>query len=178
MSRTRKAVIAVLFVIVLAGITLFISEKTHRTDVLRIPGRKSSAATTGPTNEEQATRAKTDAESKQQYLDKATAQNQIQTTQPDVVSTTLNLTATQSDNRVTVLTKIHGVSAGSCTLAVANSSKTTEQTVQIIYQPEFSSCAGFSLPVSAVGTGTWNITVKITSDKGDAVQQSTLLEVR
>jgi hypothetical protein len=160
---------------------LIISEKTHTTDFIRMPGVKpQTAQNDGPTQEQQAAQKKAESESKQQYLDKTGAQTQGQapTNQPVSAGTTLGVTASQSDSTVTILTNIRGVPSGNCTLTITNGSRSTEQTAQVIYQPEFSSCAGFSLPVSSVGPGVWNITVKVTPSTGGAVQQTTSLEVK
>jgi hypothetical protein len=95
---------------------------------------------------------------------------------PNELTGTVN--PAQSGSSVTVLTKIQGVSGGSCTLFITNGNKTNEQTAQVIYQPEFSSCAGFTVPVSSLGAGMWNITVKVLPVTGEEVRQSTSLEVR
>lgn len=178
MSRTKKAVFTAFLLLFVAGIALIISELTNRTDLIHMPGRQTKPVLSGPSQKEKAAQAKVDAESKQQYLDKAKSQSQTQPPPPAATSTSLNLTPSQSGTTVTILTKIQGVSSGSCTLTITNDSKSTEQTAQIIYQPEFSSCAGFSVPVGSLGAGTWNIAVKVTPGTGEVVEQSTSLEVR
>lgn len=177
-SRIKKIVFTALLFLFLAGIALIISELTHRTNIVHLPGRQTKPVLSGPSQKEKTAQAKVDAESKKQYLDKTKSQSQTQPTPPAATSTSLNLTPSQTGATVTILTKIQGVSSGSCTLTITNGSKSTEQTAQIIYQPEFSSCAGFSVPVSSLGAGTWNIAVKVTSGTGEAVEQSTSLEVR
>jgi hypothetical protein len=177
-SRTKKIALAVISLAFLCGITLFISEKTHKTNLVRLPNGNTPPQTSGPTKEQRAAQAKADAESKQQYLDKTSAQSQAQAAPSTVTAPSINLTPSQSGSSVTVLTKIQGVSGGSCTLFITNGNKTNEQTAQVIYQPEFSSCAGFTVPVSSLGAGMWNITVKVLPVTGEEVRQSTSLEVR
>lgn len=178
MSRVKKVGFRVLLLLLVAGFALIISEKTHKTNLIEMPGRQNKPAVTGPTKEERTAQAKADAESKQQYLDKTSAQSQAQAAPSTVTAPSINLTPSQSGSSVTVLTKIQGVSGGSCTLFITNGNKTNEQTAQVIYQPEFSSCAGFTVPVSSLGAGMWNITVKVLPVTGEEVRQSTSLEVR
>lgn len=95
------------------------------------------------------------------------------TQNPDNVS----ITATQTDSStVTVQTKLVGYSDGSCTLTATNGSKTFNQTAQVIYAPDFSTCAGFSVPVSQLGTGTWNVKLDVTS-RGNTQSKTTNVEV-
>ncbi len=69
----------------------------------------------------------------------------------------------ESNNTVTVIGKLYGYSDGICSLLATNSGKENSQTAPVIYQAEFSSCAGFSVPVSNLGTGTWNIKLTVAS---------------
>lgn len=75
----------------------------------------------------------------------------------------VSLSASQSGSQVVITTKLEGYSDGTCDLTVSNGSRITSQTAQVIYQPEFSTCAGFNVPVSSVGVGTWSITLSINS---------------
>lgn len=71
--------------------------------------------------------------------------------------------AQEANNTVTVFTKLYGYSDGSCLLTVTNGTKTTTQTAAAMYQSEFSSCAGFSVPIGPLGKGTWSIKLSVTS---------------
>ncbi len=80
----------------------------------------------------------------------------------DTANITVN--ATQKDSsRVVVSTELVGYSDGSCELTVTNGTSHTSQTAQVIYAPNFSTCAGFTVPVSSLGAGTWNISLAVTS---------------
>ena len=95
------------------------------------------------------------------------------TQNPDNVT----VSATQTDSStVTVQTKLVGYSDGSCTLTATNGSNIFTQTAQVIYAPDFSSCAGFSVPVSQLGTGTWSIKLDVTS-RGNTQSKTTSVEV-
>lgn len=68
----------------------------------------------------------------------------------------------QGDNAV-ITTNLASVTAGTCKLVIKNGSQTYSETVDIIYAPEYSICAGFTVPKSKLGSGTWNIDLEVTS---------------
>jgi len=79
-------------------------------------------------------------------------------------SDNITVTATKSgSDQVVVSTKLAGYSDGSCSLHVSNGNKVNDQTAQVIYAPNFSTCAGFSVPISQLGSGTWSISLTVTS---------------
>jgi hypothetical protein len=81
-------------------------------------------------------------------------------------STSIQLSARQEANgSVTVFTKLYGYSAGTCRLEVTNGQATQTQTAEIIYQSQFSTCAGFSVPSDKLGAGTWDIKLTATSEE-------------
>ncbi len=83
----------------------------------------------------------------------------------------------ESNGSVTVLSKLYGISSGTCSLSATNAGKSITKTADVIYQPEFSTCTGFSIPSSELGAGTWNITIAVTGGNKDA-KVSTTVEVR
>ncbi|MCA9328068.1 hypothetical protein KDA14_06065 [Candidatus Saccharibacteria bacterium] len=167
----------------LLGLLLVVLEKTHVTDFIKTSDR--SAQTDGPTKAQQEQQAKADAKAKQDYLDSvaksdtSSGNSTSSTTEsPARESGTLSVTASQSGGTVTVLTQMQGVTAGTCTLAATNGPKNTSQTAQVIYQPEFSSCAGFSVPTSTLGSGRWDISVSVAPGSGATLTKATTLEVK
>jgi hypothetical protein len=79
--------------------------------------------------------------------------------------TSISLSARQeSNNSVTVVTKLYGYSSGSCQLQVTNGDQTESQSAEVIYQSQYSTCAGFSVPTGKLGAGTWNIKLTTTSE--------------
>lgn len=68
-----------------------------------------------------------------------------------------------NDETVVVSTKLGATPDGTCTLTITNGQKKDVQTADIIYQPMDSSCAGFSIPVSRLGKGAWNILLVVLS---------------
>lgn len=76
-----------------------------------------------------------------------------------------------SDSTVTVLTKLGTFGSGTCELTIINGAKKYTRSVEIMYQPDFSSCAGFSIPVSDLGTGEWNINLLVKSGTQSASKE-------
>ena len=181
--KPLKALIVILLVVVVASGALLVLEKTGTTDFIK---EQTPANASGPSKEQQAEQAQGDAKTKQDYLDSVTKStdsnggDDTSTTNTETATepSSLSISASQNGNTATILTQIHGVAAGSCKLTATNGSYSTTQTAQIIFQPEFSSCAGFSIPVNTLGTGSWNIVVAVTPHSGDALSKSTTLEAK
>lgn len=171
LTKTKLLRYAVYTVIVLS-LALTMSEATHLTHFLH---RKPAAASSGPTPAQQKEQAAAAADQKKQAIENPTpAAPSDQTT---VENAKLSLTAHQESNgTVTVLTNLGAIPDGTCTLTITNGSKTTSQAATVIYQPQYSTCAGFSVPVSSVGTGTWTLQLSVAS-QGATVSKTATLEV-
>ena len=111
-----------------------------------------------------------EAAAKQEFVEKYDKQSD----QAPELNPRVELTATNKDGTVTITTKLYDFSDGSCELSIRNTDKTYTDTAQIIYQPEHSTCAGFSLPVSELGSGTWQVDVNATSSDVKAMGGTTL----
>ena len=94
-------------------------------------------------------------------------------TDPDNIT----ITPSQANGQVTVTTRLEGYSDGTCTLTSTNGGKTDTRTAQVIFQAQFSTCAGFSIPTSTLGTGTWNFNLSVTAG-GNTTTQTASLEVK
>lgn len=146
---------------------------------------KPKTSSNGPTNAEQAQQAKLDAQQKQSYLDETAGKDQGALASGDQGATstnstpaTLSVSATQDSNSVTVLTQIHNIASGECKLTATRGTSNISRTASVIYQPQFSSCAGFSVPVADMGSGSWQITVVVTSDTNATLSQTITQEVK
>lgn len=167
-SRTsRKKPLLVAGLILLLGLgVLAVLEKAGVTNFIH----GNTPTTTGPTKEEQQTQQKVDQENKQKFIESPDPTP----TQPSAV--TLELSAKQEPNgSVTVLSKIHNAANGTCTLTITNGAASYTQTADIIYQPDFSSCAGFSVPKEKLGSGEW--TIKLSVNASETVEKVTTLTV-
>lgn len=90
---------------------------------------------------------------------------------PSDSSNSIILSAKQeSDSSVTVFTKLLNITDGQCHLAITNGAATYSDSADVIYQPEYSICAGFSVLRNKLGSGTWNITLSVTSGTATKVK--------
>lgn len=126
----------------------------------------------GPTAEQLKQEAEFNSQKKQDLIEGNSSTPSAPTTTDSVTLSAQK----ESNGTVTIFTKIYGVGRGTCNLQVTNSSQQTSQTAEVIYQPEYSSCAGFSVPISELGSGNW--TIKVTAVAPDkTVSNSISLEV-
>lgn len=117
--------------------------------------------TRGPSPEQQKQEAEANAESKKNFIESGeknatSPQNSSSSSSQSEKSIELT-TNRENNNTLTVFTKLYGFSGGTCKLTVLNGSQTYTQSVALVYQPEHSTCAGFSVPIDKVGKGDWSI---------------------
>lgn len=92
---------------------------------------------------------------------------------------TIDLSASKTDaSTVTIFTKLKDYASGNCELTVTSGAKSYSTTAQILYQPEYSSCAGFSVPVSELNTGTWTIKLTATPTGGTPITKTISFEAK
>lgn len=146
-------------------------------NIINLYNKEPRVNTKGPTAEQKLQDSKINADAKQQLIEEKVPDNNSIPTN-DVAGKTIELSAKQeTNNTVTVFTKLHGYSDGSCQLTVTNGPQANSQTAPIMYQPEFSSCAGFSVPIDSVGKGSWSIKLTATS-KGTTDTKTISFEVK
>lgn len=152
-SKPAKIVIVCIAAVLLIGAAVVALEaygviNIHKTDSTPI----------GPTREQQEQQQRTDAGTKQDFME--SPDPTVRPTSPS----SIELTAQQESNdTVTVLAKLYNVASGTCRLSITNGSQNFTQNAEVIYQPTFSSCAGFSVPKSELGTGNWQIYLSLDS---------------
>lgn len=146
-----------------------------------------------PTPAQKQTQHKTDTATKESFLDnnndhnadntKDTSQQRTTQAQPAPIPTSakhIELSAEQSGETVVVTTKLReqGFSSGQCVLTITSSEQRSEQHAAIIYQPEYSTCAGFSVPARSLPKGTWHISLVVTPLGGKALTKTLDTEIR
>ena len=52
------------------------------------------------------------------------------------------------------------------------------QTADVLFQPEFSTCAGFTVPSNQLVAGEWNVQLTITPPTGEALNQQRSFTVK
>ena len=118
--------------------------------------------------------------SKQEYIESDSNKTDVNSSTTPVIPTSNDIsisTRREADGSVTILTQLVNYSDGTCDISVTNGTKTYDQSANIIYQTSFSICAGFNIPVSSVGLGTWEITLRVTS-KGTINTKTTSMDVK
>jgi len=172
-SRNKRRLIIVLAILVL--LAFLGSVAFHNL-------RETPAPTSVPTPEEIKQDSDINAEDKKDSTstDNSGVKGDSPATSPTPVppsASSLTLTAKQETNgSVTIATKLPGISSGTCTLTASNGSKNVTKFAAVIFQPEFSTCAGFSIPLSDLGVGTWTINVDVTYNN-TSISKATTLEV-
>lgn len=142
--------------LVAIAILVFVLEKSGIIN-LYSPGRPA----TGPTEAQIEEQQQTEQKQKKSFIE---ADNSVAPSTSDTKSS-VELTARQELNgNITVLAKLYGISEGDCSLTITNGSKTYSKVVPIIYQPDFSSCAGYSVQKDELGAGEWSIKLTPTAN--------------
>jgi hypothetical protein len=166
----RRALLYVVASFAAIGLIVGTTEAINLTHIFH--KRPTQSQANGPTPEQQKQQSQTYAQQKQQ-----TIENPPQTTTPtpETVSTTAISLTTQPGTKgsLTVFTNLGAIGNGTCTLTIANGSTTKTYTAQVVYQPQYSICAGYSIPVSDLGAGTWHLHLAVTSNGGTASKDTT-----
>lgn len=102
---------------------------------------------------------------------------QLSTYTPPSDSDKIVINASQDNDQVIVVTKLYGYSDGDCMLTINNNSHSKTISAPIMFNREYSTCNGFALPISTLGTGTWNVVLKVTSG-GITTSQETSIGVQ
>lgn len=85
-------------------------------------------------------------------------------------SSSASIIAFQNGQVVRVNITINSVwNTGSCTLSITNKSLSITKKSAIQAMPSYSTCQGFSIPVSELGVGTWKINLTASHDSQTAV---------
>lgn len=163
-NNTKKALRIASATILGIFLLLLVLEKTNVTSFITLNKPSSTAKSDEPTPEQKRDEDALNAQNKQDLIE----QEDEPSTASEVganATGNIELSAKQEDNNtVTVFTKLYNYGDGTCELTVTNSGTPVLQYADVIYQAEYSSCAGFSVPIEGLGQGTWNITVKVSSN--------------
>ena len=136
----------------------------------------------GPTADEIRQSQAIDAEKKRQSIETTPTPTPGAKGSSDTTSTPTNtaksitMEISRQSNMVIVSTRLYGIASGTCALSITNGTKSLNKTADVIYESEFSTCAGFSIPISELGNGSW--TVQVTANgSGDGASKSQNFEV-
>jgi cytoskeletal protein RodZ len=151
------------FLLIIAALVLFIiglilyRQYAHSNDTA--PSSLQQKITDGtPQNSTKAT--ETQQHAANQTTEKGTTSNSYST---PTSSDSIVLDVSQNNPNVVITTKLYGYSDGTCTLNISNGSKSATQDAPVMFQAEYSTCAGFSVPVDQLGSGAWTVKLSVTS---------------
>ena len=137
-----------------------------------------------PTPQEKKSEEKANQDTKESFLNtiKDDKEKPVEKSKPAPVpksNSSIELSADRDGDSVTIIVKLkeQGYSQGKCSLTVAANGKKVAQNADIIYQPEYSTCAGFSIPVSSVGDGQWTISLSVTPLNGKPITKTLIKEI-
>lgn len=124
-----------------------------------------------------------EAEQKREFIEETEAsesENSNNSSNPDNSSTTkasVTLDIQRDGSDVVIISKISGINDGSCKLKIKNGTKTYTESADVMFQPIYSSCAGFSVAKNELGNGTWIVSLDVTSRDGLKASASSTKEV-
>lgn len=170
-KRYRRVLLVAFALLLISALSLFVLEKTHITDFFKT---KKQADTNQPTASELKQQKVVNNNDKQKFIEGAASPTPSDTnTQP--ISSKVEVTAAMGQNNtVTVYSKIYDATATKCTLEVSNGDKKFTKEVTVIFQPDYSICAGFSVPVSELGNGNWEIKLSVITSSNTLVANTQL----
>ncbi len=164
-SKAPK-ILAIIILLIIAGVSVFgiVSKTKTKTPTTAIPSTTNNDNKNGSSPATSSQESSLNAATKQKALENNDKPASPSPSSTSASTDSIELSATKgSDGGVTVLTRLHGFSSGTCSLEVTNNSESNTQTAIIIYQKEYSTCAGFTIPVNALSPGDWRIDLKVAS---------------
>lgn len=174
--KTKKITLIGLGAVLLIAVTFAVLQATHITHFFEPAAQKQKQQATQYENNKKATTVVNGGNPSSTDSKGNTAASTGTYTPPNNTDN-ITITPTRQNDQVVLRIKLKGYSDGSCALTITNDAKSTSQTAQVVYAPDFSTCAGFSIPVSTLGSGNWNISLAVTSG-GITTNQSSAYTVQ
>ena len=140
------------------------SDTPNKTPAKRTPSKDVNNTKTADKPSSDNTNSKTK-ETPQYSNQDGSASTSASTSSTGIVS----FSAIQNGSSVRVNVTIHQLwSSGTCTLSITNKSISTSKKAAIQTMPSYSTCQGFSIPVSELGAGVWKINLTVTNGSDNA----------
>lgn len=108
---------------------------------------------------------------KQDFLDAESNTDEEKPSQEQ--SSSISLSARSQGNTVIVTTKLNGVPSGECNLTVTSGGESISRSADVIYNAEYSTCAGFTISKSDLPAGTWTLDLSVDQPSGTIKQSIT-----
>ena len=172
-SALRTPIIILLIIgVIIAGLGVaYLADKHSPTT------RQAPPATKQLTSDQLKAESASNATAKKQYVEagpKSGGTSAPTAASPPVIDLSSRV---EPNNTVTIFTKLTGINDGTCNLAITNGSQSYKDSAAVIYQPEYSSCSGFSVPIDRLGKGSWSVTLNVVSN-GQSQSESVTVDVR
>ncbi len=177
-NRPRKKSLVISTIAIAAALIVgfctyyyFVGQKDESTDTTSSQQAEDSEPeyTDGPTDDQ----IKDGTDIKQQAIDKSKNEETNEGKEIGIVITR----AAQSNGEVQVRVLLEAITSGTCSLAITNGGESYSKSADTQTLSSSTTCKGFDIPVSELGTGTWNIKVSFSSDLSSSSTASTILEV-
>ena len=174
-KKITAAIILLLAITLCAGIYVYGVKSVSR-EGINTP-TDSTSSERGDKKDTQSQEEQYNADQKQKFNDTETT-NEKDSPLPKQVPTADNISlSAQSDGPiVTIVAKLTSVSSGTCSLIITNRDKTHTDTATVIYQPEYSSCAGFTVKKELLGSGTWLVKLSVKT-QASTIEKTIIYEV-
>ena len=170
-KKSKKNIIIILVLIIAVGAIATALIYNHQSKTSR-SSKQSTLSSQENDNTPTSSGTNSDTEQKQQAADDETKNNSNNSpatpSNPSFSDNNISFTTQNTNGSLVVTTKLQGFSgSGTCNLVLKNDDSSVTESAEVIYQEEYSSCAGFSIPLSSVQrSGTWNITLSVTTNSG------------
>lgn len=162
-KNTRSKIIATVLAVVLLtfGLAYYITSKASNDNTgQNETDNQSSIDTVAPAPE---TLSDEDAKAKKEHVENYKNPEDAPSSQGPVSQAKVEFMPSQENTTVVVRTKLTSIGDGTCTITATNGQRQHTETVEVLYQPTYSTCKGFSIPSSKLGSGTWSIRLQATS---------------
>lgn len=171
-KNSKKTILVIIAIIVLAAISgTATAYFVHKSNSSTSTGTNSENSSDNNTSGESSNPG-LDPGSKEEFLDNESGNENSGATPPSFNSDNIIIESSQSNSSVTILAKMTGFTgSGTCTLKVTKGPATVSESAEIIYQPEYSTCAGFSIDKNRLSPGTWSLSLSV-SVEGKAYSQT------
>jgi cytoskeletal protein RodZ len=179
-SHKKAVIITIIALLVIAGgVTCWLLLQNKKTD-----NTVNTNSSQNSTNTDNSTDSNNNTNSSENSTPTNNTTNEKNTTPtettPDANTTNTTLTATQDGASIIITTNLNNLGSGTCALIITNetSGSSKNYSADVIYQPEFSTCAGFSIPRDDLGVGNWQISLSVSGGNSQEFNKSTALEVQ
>ena len=172
MKKTKKDIrnvwlVAIVFVVT-ALLGLMYLEKMRVTDVLKDPFYKPAQKLLPDAQQQQ------NLDKKEAVINQPSPTDTAGSREPE----SLEISVARDSSSVIITSKLSHVAGGICKLEITNAPKSyIVESVPVIYNPEFSSCAGYDVPVEKLGSGTWKIRITVQTNSGSSLIKEYSYEV-